>query len=100
MDEEGRAPLWTFVWMIVGFKLITSIVIFIMVPTAHSAIFLVGMNWYIILLPIVLVIVPGLFWWRLMRVRAKRRKLIRSEWNVQPDADWNRASARGTMWEL
>jgi hypothetical protein len=41
--------------------------------------------------------VPFLFWYRLRRVRKKRRQLILSEWAVEPEADWNPTSVRGTM---
>jgi hypothetical protein len=37
------------------------------------------------------------FWYRLWRVRRRRRQLIRSEWTVEPEPDWKPTSARGTM---
>jgi hypothetical protein len=85
MSGELRAPFWTFFWMIVGFKVATSIAIFVMMPTAHNAIFQLGMNWYVFLPALVVVLLPTVFWFRLLRVRAKRRKLIRAEWNVEPE---------------
>jgi Flp pilus assembly protein TadB len=83
--------------MILAFKLVTSIIIFVMAPTAHAFIFLVVMQWYNLLLPIPLIVVPLLFWLRLRRVRKKRRQLILSEWAVDAEADWNPTSVRGTM---
>ena len=41
--------------------------------------------------------VPAVFWYRLRRVRRRRRQLIRSEWTVEPEPDWKPTSARGTM---
>ena len=96
-DSDGRAALWTFLGMAIGFKVVTSVIIFVMMPTAHAAIFLIGMNWYWLILPIVVVALPALYWFRLMRVRAKRRELIRAEWLVDPELDWNPAAPRGTI---
>lgn len=97
MDEDSKAAAWTFVGMILAFKVVTSIIIFIMAPTAHAFIFLIVMQWYYLLLPIPLLVVPLLFWLRLRRVRKRRRQLILSEWAVDAEADWNPTSVRGTM---
>ena len=97
MDREGRAALWTFLGMAIAFKLATSLIIFLMQPSWASATFLVWMNWYWPILPVVVVALPAMFWFRLMRVRARRRDLIRSEWRVDPELDWNPATARGTI---
>ena len=96
-DADSKAALWTFVGMILGFKIITSIIIFVMEPSIGSAAFLLAMQWYWLILPIPLVVVPALFWYRLWKVRRRRRELIRSEWKVDPEHDWNPTSARGTM---
>jgi hypothetical protein len=97
MDGDGKAAAWTFVGMILAFKVVTSVIIFIMAPTAHAVVFLFVMQWYWLLAPVPLLVVPGLFWYRLRRVRKKRRQLILSEWAVKPEADWNPTSVRGTM---
>ena len=86
-DGDGRAALWTFLGMVIGFKLITSLLIFYLEPSFSSAVFLVGMNWYWPLLPLLLLVVPAMFWFRLRRVRAKRRKLILAEWRVDQELD-------------
>src|SRR5262249_51630443 len=96
-DGDGKAALWTFVGMILAFKVVTSIIIFVMAPSAHTVLFLFLMQWYWLLVPIPMVAVPVLFWIRLRRVRKKRRQLILSEWAVSPEADWNPTSVRGTM---
>jgi len=97
MDEDGKAAFWTFVGMGLAFKVVTSIIIFVMAPSAHSAVFLFAMQWYWLLLPLPMLIVPALFWYRLRRVRKRRRQLILSEWAVDAEADWNPTSVRGTM---
>jgi hypothetical protein len=97
MDEDGKAAFWTFVGMGLAFKVITSIIILIMAPSAHTVLFLFVMQWYWLLLPIPMIALPTLFWYRLRRVRKKRRQLILSEWAVDAEADWNPTSVRGTM---
>jgi hypothetical protein len=97
VEEDSKAAAWTFVGMILAFKVVTSIIIFVMAPTAHAFIFLLVMQWYWLLLQIPLVVMPVLFWIRLRRVRKKRRQLILSEWAFEPEADWNPTSVRGTM---
>jgi len=81
----------------VGFKVITSIIIFVMEPSLASAGFLLAMQWYWLVLPIPFLVVPAVFWYRLWRVRRRRRALIRSEWSVESEPDWKPTSARGTM---
>ena len=81
----------------IAFKVVTSVIIFVMAPSAHSAVFLFAMQWYWLLLPIPMVILPLTFWYRLRRVRRRRRQLIHSEWAVEPETDWNPSSVRGTM---
>lgn len=97
MGEDGKAAFWTFVGMGIVFKVVTSVIIFVMAPSAHAAIFLFAMQWYWLLLPIPMIAVPVLFWVRLRRVRKKRRQLIQAEWAVDPEADWNPTSVRGTI---
>ena len=98
-DGDARAALWTFLGMAIGFKLATSLIIFAMLPSAHSAVFLIGMNWYWPVLLVVVLALTGLFWFRLMRVRARRRELIRAEWQVNPELDLNPAPTHGTLRE-
>lgn len=80
----------------IAFKLVTSVIIFVMAPSAHAAIFLFAMQWYWLLLPLPLIL-PLMFWYRLRRVRRRRQQLIHSEWTVEPDVDWNPTSVRGTI---
>jgi len=97
MDGSGKAAFWTFFGMAIGFKVFTSIVIFVMQPTLWNATFLLAMQWYWLVAPIPFLIVPGLFWYRLVRVRRRRRQLIHAEWLVSSEADWNPTTTRGTM---
>jgi hypothetical protein len=97
VDGDSKAAFWTFAGMGIAFKVVTSIIIYAMAPSAHSAIFLFAMQWYWLLIPVPMLVVPALFWYRLRKVRRRRRQLILSEWAVEPDRDWNPTSVRGTM---
>ena len=97
MEEDGKAAIWTFVGIGIAFKVITSIIIFVMAPSVHALVFLFVMQWYWLLLPVPMIVVSVMFWRRLRRVRKKRRQLILSEWAVEPEVDWNPTSVRGTM---
>ncbi len=97
VDSAGRAAIWTLIGIAVAFKVVTSIVIFMMQPSAPSAAFLIGMHWLWFVAPFVILGLPSLFWFRLMRVRAKRRQLILEEWRAQPELDWTPAATHGRM---
>jgi len=96
VEGDGKAAFWTFAGMGIAFKVVTSIIILVMAPSAHTAVFLFVMQWYWLLLPLPLLL-PMMFWYRLHRVRRRRQQLIHSEWTVEPEADWNPTSVRGTM---
>ena len=100
MDRDSRAALWTFLGMAIGFNVATSVIIFLMQPSWTSAAFLVWMNWYWAVLPVLVVALPAMFWFRLMRVRARRRELIRSEWRVDSERDWNPSTIPGIIRDL
>ncbi|HYU19444.1 MAG TPA: hypothetical protein VEQ11_12200 [Chloroflexota bacterium] len=97
MDSEARAAAWTFLGVLAGFKIAIALVIFWMDPSGFAAGFLFVTGWYCLLVPIAALALPGVYWFRLLRARAKRRDLIRSEWLVEPDLDWNPTTARGRM---
>ena len=99
MDGETRAAGWAFVGVLAGFKLGIGCIIFAMQPSGPSATFLVALHGYWLVAPFfLLAALPTVFWFRLLRARARRRKLIRSEWQVEPrSARWQSGTARGTM---
>jgi hypothetical protein len=85
-DEEaaGRAAMWTYIWVMVGFKVVTAcfvlwytnafgfwaIMIALHIPWIAGALILAG--------------IPGAFYWRLVKMRARRSELIRQEFEVTP----------------
>ena len=99
MDAEARAAAWTFVVVLGGLKLGAACLIFWMQPSGQSALLLVALHGYWLVVPFfLLAALPTLYWLRLLRARARRRRLIRSEWQVQERrTGWKTRIARGTM---
>jgi hypothetical protein len=85
---EARAALWTMVGIFVVFKVATTAMIIAASPEASQktlALF-VAFHWPFALLGIVFAAAPLLFWFRLVRVRAKRARLQAEEWKVEEPA--------------
>ncbi|MPZ14713.1 MAG: hypothetical protein GEU73_09885 [Chloroflexi bacterium] len=81
---EGRAALWTLVGIFVVFKLATTAMMIAAHPGAVEATIamFVAFHWPFVLVGAVLGAGPLLFWLRLVRVRAKRKKLTLAEWRT------------------
>ena len=82
MDDESRAAAWTIFGVLCAFKLATAVLIFFMMPTAGAAIFLVIFHWFWLIPLVVVGLVAGIAWLRLVRVRAKRERLRRAEFSL------------------
>jgi hypothetical protein len=83
---EGRAALWTFVGVFVMFKVATTIMIIVAAPdAAHTIVgMFIAFHWPFVVGALIFGAAPALFWWRLMRVRARRAELQAAEWRVDP----------------
>jgi hypothetical protein len=95
MSGEARLAAYTIFGTMVVFKVATAIFIFSLYPTSHAAAFLGLTNvvWFgLIALPLLL---GGAFWYRRVRVRARRKQLIYAEWHVEPAVAPRPASRRG-----
>jgi len=84
MDKRDRTALWTLVWVMFTFKAVTALMILVMLPGEGTLSLLIAMHvpWFVG--AAALVAIPGIFWYRLVRVRAKRKRLIWEEWHVEP----------------
>jgi hypothetical protein len=81
---DAKLAAYTIFGTMVVFKVATAVFIFSLYPTSHAAVFLGLTNviWFaLIALPVVL---GGAFWYRRVRVRARRKQLIHAEWHVEP----------------
>ncbi len=83
----GRAAMWTYIWVMVGFKVVTACFVLYFTHAFGFWAIMVALHIPWILAAIFLAGVPGAFYWRLVRVRARRSELIRQEWEVPPSQE-------------
>jgi hypothetical protein len=77
-----RTAILTFTGVLIGFKLWSILLIYIVGGTEGTTMFLLGTHVLWIVVPVVLLWAPALFWYRMVRVRRRRSSLLESEWNV------------------
>lgn len=79
---EDRNSLYAYVGVLVGFKIWTLILILWLMSSWHAVVFIVVGHVLWIVAIAVIVAGPATFWMRLLRARARRRKLQHAEWHV------------------
>jgi hypothetical protein len=79
---SARTAFLTIFGTLVAFKLITALYIISLQPTVQSAAFLTFTNVIWLVLVTGPLLVFATFWFRRLRGRAKRRRLIEQEWRV------------------
>jgi hypothetical protein len=81
-NHEAHATLVGMVAVLVGFKVVTSLLVLVFFPSLETALVVVGLS-------VMWLLAAG--WWaasharapaRLLRARARRRRLIRQEWRA------------------
>jgi hypothetical protein len=90
VSHEDKTVVWTFVGSLITVKLVTSVVILYYFPSWHTLLLVGALSvaWF---LPPVMYLMsksPGRY--RLLRARARRRELVRQEWNVEERTPSNR----------
>ncbi|HEV8633128.1 MAG TPA: hypothetical protein VG370_02640 [Chloroflexota bacterium] len=90
MPREAKVALYTIFGTMVVFKVVTALWIIWQQPSVHGAAFLVLTNTVWVALVAVPAGFAALFWWRRIKVRRKRRRLIEAEWSVQETAEARR----------
>jgi dolichyl-phosphate-mannose--protein O-mannosyl transferase len=80
-----RAAALTFAGVMVGFKLWSVILIYVVAGGEGTTTFLLGTHVLWIVIPLALLWAPLMFWYRLYRVRRRRQTLLESEWNVHQE---------------
>jgi hypothetical protein len=84
MDSEARAAAWLFLSVFIAFKVVVIAVIVALQPSWSGASVLIALHGYWLLAPLIFLFLPTPIWVRLLRMRARRKQLIRSEWQVEP----------------
>jgi hypothetical protein len=82
MDDEERVARWTIFGVLCGFKLVTAVLVFLMLPSASAAVFLVVFHWFWLIPLVVVGVGASIAWFRLVRARAKRDRLRRAEFSL------------------
>jgi hypothetical protein len=85
LSPEARAAFWTMVGIFVVFKVATTALIIMAMPqTAGATIGLFfAFHWPFIIGGAIFAAAPIAFWFRLVKVRAKRSRLQAEEWHVE-----------------
>lgn len=86
LDDEGShvGTAKAVLGILCGFQIATALVVLAVSPSAQAGVFALVASWGWIALAVGLVTGPVLFRWRLLRVRAKRERLLREEWLTRP----------------
>lgn len=80
---EDRAAVWTLVGVVVGLKAWAVLLILLNQPSSRAVVFLLAMNWPLVLLAAAMLGASAAVWLRLLRARARRRILLRQEWDLE-----------------
>jgi len=80
---ENRAAAWTLVSVVLGLKAWAALLILLNQPTGRAVVFLLAMNWPLFLLVAAFLGASATVWLRLLRVRARRRRLLWQEWDLE-----------------
>ena len=83
MSRDAKVALYTIFGTMVAFKLATGLFILWLQPTVHGAAFLTLTNLVWAPLVVVPAAIFGVFSYRRLKVRRKRRQLIAAEWDVR-----------------
>ena len=87
MRVEGRAAAWTLLGVVIGFKVIGAVLIFIIAPSSETVTILIALNWPYVLIGALALAPPALLLTRLVRARRRRAEFIRAEWHVEQTED-------------
>jgi hypothetical protein len=86
-DYDDKTAAWLMLGITVAFKVGLTLFVLLAYPSGPNLITNFALNWpWFVLLAVLLVVLATWALWRLrlVRVRAKRDKLLHAEWNVGP----------------
>jgi hypothetical protein len=76
---QDRGALFAVAIPLIAFKVWFAILLFIYAPTHDAAVWIAATHWPLIIV-VFLLIGPGIAAYRLLRARARRRRLLQAEW--------------------
>ncbi len=83
-DDDGRSAMWGYIGIMVAFKIATVAVILYYTHTLTSILIILTLHTAWIIGGLCLLGVPATVWYRLVRMRARRAKLLRQEFFEEP----------------
>lgn len=85
-EADARTTLWSFIWTIFAFKIVTMLVIlYVAAGSSESIAIAFATTWYWFIIPVIAIAGPLLCRWRLVTQRRRRQTLRKSEWMVDPE---------------
>ena len=98
---EGRGALWTVAAPLIALKVWATALLLLYAPTRDAIAMIVATGWPWAVVFLCLVAAPAFAWWRLVRVRARREQLRRSEWMLdESDTASTLDPDQATQWPL
>jgi hypothetical protein len=83
---QDRGALFAVAIPLIAFKVWFAILLFIYAPTHNAAVWIAATHWPLLIV-LFLLVGPGIAAYRLLRARARRQRLLQSEWMTTiPDA--------------
>jgi hypothetical protein len=79
-EEDERSVVWVFLWTLLAFKLATVALIIWASKSFEAGVLVSATTWPFLVIPAMALAGPILYHYRLRRVRARRKQLLRSEW--------------------
>ena len=82
---QDRGALFAVAIPLLAFKVWFAILLFVYAPTHDAAVWIAATHWPLVIV-VLLLIGPGIAACRLLRARARRRRLLQAEWmTTSPD---------------
>ena len=97
--------MWAVALPLIAFKVWFAILLLTYAPTREGFTWIAATHWPMLIVIGLLVAGPGLAWYRLVRVRARREQLRRAEWMLessptgQPAAPPSSGGRQWSVWE-
>lgn len=86
-ESDARATVWTFIWTVFAFKIVTMLIILYVASGSGESIGMtLATTWYWFIIPGVALAGPLLYRWRLLAQRRRREHLRNAEWMVDGEA--------------
>jgi hypothetical protein len=76
---QDRGALFAVAIPLIAFKIWFAVLLFIYSPTHDAAVWIAATHWPLLIV-FFLLVGPGVAAYRLLRARARRKRLLRSEW--------------------